>query len=123
MAFSSIFNPFVFLLCFNFILLSQSVRLVSRNPLISRPRHVIRQSNQSECALFMGSWVHDETYPIYQASKCPIIDPEFNCQMYGRPDSNYLKYRWKPANCELPRYYYNTSSFKKIYSHFSNFKC
>ncbi|GJX34700.1 protein PMR5 [Tanacetum coccineum] len=52
----------------------------------------------------MGSWVHDETYPIYQASSCPLIDPEFNCQMYGRPDSDYLKYRWKPANCELPRF-------------------
>ncbi|KAA8543718.1 hypothetical protein F0562_022105 [Nyssa sinensis] len=24
--------------------------------------------------------------------------------MYGRPDSDYLKYRWKPANCELPRF-------------------
>ncbi|XP_076957231.1 protein PMR5-like isoform X2 [Bidens hawaiensis] len=53
----------------------------------------------------MGSWVHDESYPIYHASACPgIIDAEFNCQMYGRPDSNYLKYRWKPANCELPRF-------------------
>lgn len=62
------------------------------------------QANQTSCALFMGTWVYDESYPLYQSSACPIIDPEFNCQMYGRPDSDYLKYRWKPANCELPRF-------------------
>lgn len=52
----------------------------------------------------MGTWVRDESYPVYQSSACPIIDPEFNCQMYGRPDSDYLKYRWQPANCVLPRF-------------------
>lgn len=64
------------------------------------------QTNQSTCSLFVGAWVLDETetYPLYHSSSCPIIDPEFNCQMYGRPDSGYLRYRWKPLNCELPRY-------------------
>ncbi|KAF7816118.1 protein PMR5 [Senna tora] len=61
-------------------------------------------TNESTCALFVGTWVRDETYPLYQSSHCPIIDPEFNCQMYGRPDSDYLKYRWRPLNCELPRF-------------------
>lgn len=69
----------------------------------SHHRHPMLQANQTTCALFMGTWVHDDSYPIYQSSACSIIDPEFNCQMYGRPDSDYLKYRWKPANCELPR--------------------
>ncbi|XP_052187884.1 protein PMR5 [Diospyros lotus] len=64
----------------------------------------VLQTNQSSCALFMGTWVRDETYPVYQSSACPIIDPEFNCQMYGRPDTDYLKYRWQPADCELPRF-------------------
>ncbi|KAK6163191.1 hypothetical protein DH2020_000055 [Rehmannia glutinosa] len=59
--------------------------------------------NQSSCALFMGSWVRDETYPEYQYS-CPMIDPQFNCQMYGRPDTDYLKYRWQPVNCQIPRF-------------------
>ncbi|XP_027938923.1 protein PMR5-like isoform X1 [Vigna unguiculata] len=64
------------------------------------------QTNQSTCSLFVGAWVRDETetYPLYHSSSCPIIDPEFNCQMYGRPDSGYLRYRWKPLNCELPRF-------------------
>lgn len=61
-------------------------------------------TNQTTCAMFAGTWVQDDSYPMYQSSECPlIIDPEFNCQMYGRPDSEYLKYRWRPLNCELPR--------------------
>ncbi|XP_010264606.1 PREDICTED: protein PMR5 [Nelumbo nucifera] len=62
------------------------------------------QSNETACNLFVGSWIRDNTYPIYQSSNCPIIDPEFNCQMYGRPDTDYQKYRWKPLDCELPRF-------------------
>ncbi|KAF3453973.1 hypothetical protein FNV43_RR04415 [Rhamnella rubrinervis] len=62
------------------------------------------QTNQSTCALFAGTWVRDDSYPLYQYSSCPIIDAQFNCQMYGRPDSDYLKYRWRPLNCELPRF-------------------
>ncbi|XP_031375628.1 protein PMR5-like isoform X2 [Punica granatum] len=66
---------------------------------------LIIQANLSSCALFQGAWVRDDTYPMYQSSDCAaIIDPEFNCQAYGRPDSDYLKYRWKPLNCELPRF-------------------
>ncbi|XP_073143900.1 protein PMR5 [Henckelia pumila] len=61
------------------------------------------QANVSSCDLFSGSWVRDESYPVYQSS-CPIIDPEFNCQMYGRPDTDYLKYRWQPSNCQIPRF-------------------
>ncbi|KAE8705615.1 Protein trichome birefringence-like 45 [Hibiscus syriacus] len=62
------------------------------------------QTNQTTCALFSGSWVRDDTYPLYKYSDCPLIDAEFNCQMYGRPDSDYLKYRWQPHDCVLPRF-------------------
>ncbi|KAG0496358.1 hypothetical protein HPP92_000893 [Vanilla planifolia] len=54
------------------------------------------------CDPFTGFWVRDDAYPVYPHSSCPVIDPEFNCQLYGRPDSDYLRYRWKPAACELP---------------------
>ncbi|XP_004242518.1 protein PMR5 [Solanum lycopersicum] len=67
-------------------------------------RNPILQGNQTSCSLFIGSWVYDETYPFYQSASCPAVDPQFNCQLYGRPDTEYLKYRWKPANCELPRF-------------------
>ncbi|KAL0910854.1 hypothetical protein M5K25_018950 [Dendrobium thyrsiflorum] len=56
------------------------------------------------CDLFVGQWLPDSSYPLYQYSSCPIIDPEFNCQLYGRPDSDYLRYRWKPAGCDLPAF-------------------
>lgn len=63
------------------------------------------EANQTTCALYAGTWVRDDSYPLYQSSQCAsIIDAEFNCQMNGRPDSDYLKYRWKPLNCDLPRF-------------------
>uniref|UniRef100_A0A0V0IGY3 Uncharacterized protein n=2 Tax=Solanum TaxID=4107 RepID=A0A0V0IGY3_SOLCH len=33
---------------------------------------------------------------------CYAIHEHQNCMKYGRPDSDYLKWRWKPNGCELP---------------------
>ncbi|CAK8565948.1 unnamed protein product [Lathyrus sativus] len=71
------------------------------NPHHQRP---MIHANQTNCALFVGTWIPDDTYPFYQSLNCPMIDPQFNCKMFGRPDTNYLKYRWRPLNCELPRF-------------------
>ena len=55
------------------------------------------------CDLYNGSWVRDESYPLYLPNSCPFIDGGFNCQENGRPDQDYLKWRWEPSECDIPR--------------------
>lgn len=61
-------------------------------------------ANQPSCDIFTGIWVRDDTYQPYEPLNCPVIDSEFNCQLYSRPDTDYLRYQWKPLNCDLPRF-------------------
>ncbi|KAL7224807.1 hypothetical protein ACSBR1_026149 [Camellia fascicularis] len=57
------------------------------------------------CDLYVGNWVRDEEdYPIYKPGSCPYVDEAYDCQNNGRKDSDYLKWRWKPHGCELPRF-------------------
>ena len=56
------------------------------------------------CDVFEGSWVQDDNYPLYNASECPFVEQGFNCLGNGRMDKDYLKWRWKPRNCDIPRF-------------------
>lgn len=61
-------------------------------------------SSVSECNYFEGNWIQDESYPLYDASQCPFAENGFNCLANGRRDGGYTKWRWKPKNCEIPRF-------------------
>jgi hypothetical protein len=47
--------------------------------------------------------VFDENYPLYTSNACPFIDEGFNCEANGRMDKSYMKWRWQPKHCNLPR--------------------
>ncbi|KAH6764186.1 TRICHOME BIREFRINGENCE-LIKE 42 [Perilla frutescens var. hirtella] len=61
-------------------------------------------SSERTCDVYKGSWVLDESYPLYDASNCPFIAAALNCQKQGRPDTMYLHYTWKPTHCDIPRF-------------------
>lgn len=58
----------------------------------------------SECNVFDGRWVADDSYPLYNASDCPFAERGFNCLANGRRDKEYLKWRWQPKNCDIPMF-------------------
>ncbi|XP_027074057.1 protein trichome birefringence-like 19 [Coffea arabica] len=61
-----------------------------------------RGSQEEEyCDLFSGEWVPNPEAPYYTNS-CYGIQEHQNCMKYGRPDIEFLKWRWKPDGCELP---------------------
>lgn len=58
------------------------------------------------CDIFDGGWVLDEGLePVYKPGSCPFVDVSFDCFKNGRPDSDYLRLKWKPHACEIPRFF------------------
>ncbi|XP_002963663.2 protein trichome birefringence-like 19 [Selaginella moellendorffii] len=62
-------------------------------------------TKHEECDLSHGKWIRDPTgRPLYTNGTCEFIQPAQNCEKNGRPDNEYLKWRWKPDSCELPHF-------------------
>ncbi|KAL3654033.1 hypothetical protein CASFOL_003714 [Castilleja foliolosa] len=62
-----------------------------------------------KCDIYSGGWVRDDSKPYYPSGSCPYIDRDFDCRANGRPDSEYVKWRWQPNDCDIPRL--NTTDF------------
>ncbi|KAL2550246.1 Protein trichome birefringence-like 18 [Forsythia ovata] len=58
----------------------------------------------SGCDLYYGKWIYDSTGPLYTNNSCPVLSQMQNCQGNGRPDKDYENWRWKPSQCDLPRF-------------------
>lgn len=58
----------------------------------------------ADCDLYHGKWIHDSTGPLYTNDSCPVLTQMQNCQGNGRPDKDYENWRWKPSQCDLPRF-------------------
>ncbi|XP_039128581.1 protein trichome birefringence-like 6 [Dioscorea cayenensis subsp. rotundata] len=58
----------------------------------------------STCDVSDGKWVYDSKYPLYTNDSCPFIDGGFSCEANGRLDREYLKWRWQPNGCNIPRF-------------------
>ncbi|KAG8372692.1 hypothetical protein BUALT_Bualt12G0093000 [Buddleja alternifolia] len=81
---------------------------------ISPSKEVLRKSIglETSCDYSNGTWVQDNLGPLYNGTTCDTIKNGQNCMVYGRPDKDYLNWRWKPKNCKLPRF--NPNSFLKL---------
>jgi len=65
-----------------------------------------------QCNIFSGRWVHNPEAPYYSNETCHWIIDQQNCLKFGRPDREYLHWRWKPDECELP--FFNATQFLNL---------
>ncbi|XP_028064973.1 protein trichome birefringence-like 6 [Camellia sinensis] len=64
----------------------------------------IKEKSNRICDITKGRWVFDESYPLYTNDSCPFVDEGFNCEGNGRLDKEYMKWRWQPQDCDIPRF-------------------
>ncbi|KAI3955010.1 hypothetical protein MKW98_005013 [Papaver atlanticum] len=59
---------------------------------------------KGKCDLAIGEWIPDPSGPVYTSESCNVITEDQNCMKNGRPDLEFLYWRWKPRDCELARF-------------------
>ncbi|KAK9272760.1 hypothetical protein L1049_003137 [Liquidambar formosana] len=69
-------------------------------------------SADKKCDVFSGEWVPNSEAPYYTNTTCWAIHEHQNCMKYGRPNTEFMKWRWKPYGCELP--IFNASQFLEL---------
>ncbi|KAM7516637.1 hypothetical protein LguiA_006220 [Lonicera macranthoides] len=66
------------------------------------PKEAEKSVGLIKCDIFSGEWVRNPRGPYYTNRTCWAIQEHQNCMKYGRPDSGFMKWRWKPDGCDLP---------------------
>ncbi|KAL2349376.1 hypothetical protein Fmac_003376 [Flemingia macrophylla] len=77
---------------------------VSASPPSSASTENGKTNETKSCNYFNGEWVSDSRGPLYNDTTCGTIKKGRNCITHGRPDLGYLQWRWKPNECNLPRF-------------------
>ncbi|TXG57857.1 hypothetical protein EZV62_015686 [Acer yangbiense] len=57
---------------------------------------------EKKCDIFTGKWVPNPKGPYYTNTSCNLVIDQQNCMKFGRPDTEFMKWMWKPDECELP---------------------
>ncbi|KAL3636325.1 hypothetical protein CASFOL_020872 [Castilleja foliolosa] len=86
---------------------SSSDHFPSTNRIIISPSSSSSQVKsvvQTSCDYSNGKWIPDNLGPLYNGTTCETIKTGQNCMVYGRPDKDYLNWKWKPSTCKLPRF-------------------
>jgi hypothetical protein len=81
----------------------------STSPSTSRPAATSSKPSSpppavGACDVTRGEWVPDTEPPYYTNLTCPFIDNLQNCMKFGKPSLEFLRWRWRPDGCELPRF-------------------
>ncbi|KFK36137.1 hypothetical protein AALP_AA4G082200 [Arabis alpina] len=57
-------------------------------------------TTNENCDIFSGEWVPNPEGPYYNHTTCYAIPDYQNCMKFGRPDTNFMKWKWRPDGCE-----------------------
>lgn len=103
---------FIFVTC-SLLYLCFYRNLIHTNSLFNFESDSDRQNNPivsaanvstADCDIFDGSWIFSNAHPLYNSSLCPFAERGFNCLENGRKDTDYMRWRWKPHGCDIPRF-------------------
>lgn len=90
--------------------LSTVDRLPQGNPILisslspDPPQEETNTKVEIKCDYNKGKWVQDKKGPLYNSTSCNTIKEGQNCISHGRPDLDFLFWKWFPYQCNLPRF-------------------
>ncbi|KAF6169033.1 hypothetical protein GIB67_038530 [Kingdonia uniflora] len=93
-------------------LLFNTYSLTSSHAYDVREHSLSVNKSGEKCDIFTGEWVSNPEAPYYTNTTCSMIHDEHNCMKFGRPDKEFMKWKWKPDGCDLP--VFNATQFMEV---------